>query len=173
MSQNCQLFLQSGHETDFTIADFVSDLRAPTPSAAGELAVVEYGDTKWKIQAFQNRLSGCLKKKVDNMKNKYELLCNRKAFRDPFNKLRQNELLVDSYTKQIQDKVKEKIKDSKTGLSKQVAILDKLSPLKTLSRGYGIIEDNDGKIIHSAGALSVGDKIKIVLQDGEKSAEII
>lgn len=162
-----------GHETDFTIADFVADLRAPTPSAAGELAVPSLDEVKWKIQSSQRRLVMALRKKLSDGKSRYEALKNRKVFREPYDLIRTHILTIDSLIKRMQSKVLLTIKDDKIKLAKYSAGLDKLSPLKTLSRGYSVLEDCDGKIIKSVNELNRGDKIKIILHNGEKNAEIL
>ncbi len=162
-----------GHETDFTIADFVADLRAPTPSAAGELAVPSLDEVKWKIQSSQRRLVMALRKKLSDGKSRYEALKNRKVFREPYDLIRTHILTIDSLVKRMQSKVLLTIKDDKIKLAKYSAGLDKLSPLKTLSRGYSVLEDCDGKIIKSVNELNKGDKIKIILHNGEKNAEIL
>lgn len=162
-----------GHETDFTIADFVADLRAPTPSAAGELAVPSLDEVKWKIQSSQRRLVMALRKKLSDGKSRYEALKNRKVFREPYDLIRTHILTIDSLIKRMQSKVLLTIKDDKIKLAKYSAGLDKLSPLKTLSRGYSVLEDCDGKIIKSVKELNKGDKIKIILHNGEKNAEIL
>ena len=162
-----------GHETDFTIADFVADLRAPTPSAAGELAVPSLDEVKWKIQSSQRRLVMALRKKLSDGKSRYEALKNRKVFREPYDLIRTHILTIDSLIKRMQSKVLLTIKDDKIKLAKYSAGLDKLSPLKTLSRGYSVLEDCDGKIIKSVNELNKGDKIKIILHNGEKNAEIL
>lgn len=162
-----------GHETDFTIADFVADLRAPTPSAAGELAVPSLEEVKWKIQSSQRRLVMALRKKLSDGKSRYEALKNRKVFREPYDLIRTHILTIDSLIKRMQSKVLLTIKDDKIKLAKYSAGLDKLSPLKTLSRGYSVLEDCDGKIIKSVNELNKGDKIKIILHNGEKNAEIL
>ena len=162
-----------GHETDFTIADFVADFRAPTPSAAGELAVPSLDEVKWKIQSSQRRLVMALRKKLSDGKSRYEALKNRKVFREPYDLIRTHILTIDSLIKRMQSKVLLTIKDDKIKLAKYSAGLDKLSPLKTLSRGYSVLEDCDGKIIKSVKELNKGDKIKIILHNGEKNAEIL
>lgn len=162
-----------GHETDFTIADFVADLRAPTPSAAGELAVPSLDEVKWKIQSSQRRLVMALRKKLSDGKSRYEALKNRKVFREPYDLIRTHILTIDSLIKRMQSKVLLTIKDDKIKLAKYSVGLDKLSPLKTLSRGYSVLEDCDGKIIKSVNELNKGDKIKIILHNGEKNAEIL
>ena len=162
-----------GHETDFTIADFVADLRAPTPSAAGELAVPELSDLKWKINNSRQRLSSSLSKKVEIMRNKFNGLKNSRVFRDPYDLIRQRTITVQNFEKQLIDKVKLELKDSRIKLIREVSKLDTLSPLKTLTRGYAIVEKEDKTVITSINDVKTGDCVKLVLQDGEKNASIL
>lgn len=162
-----------GHETDFTIADFVADLRAPTPSAAGELAVPSIDELVWKLQTSQRRLVMALKKKVSEDRNRYEVLRNRKIFKDPYDTIRTHTLTIDTFLKRMYNRVMIVIKDDKISLAKCASGLDKLSPLKTLLRGYSILEDDNGKIVKSVKELKEKDVVKIVLCDGEKKAEIL
>ena len=160
-----------GHETDFTIADFVADLRAPTPSAAAELAVPDIYEVKRKIDTYQDRLRSSLIKKVELMKLRYEKCMASSAFREPLRKINDNYLKIDTYIKHLEGLIKTKQEKVKTKYIKQVAKLDALSPLKTLYRGYSITE-KDGKIIKSKEELGTGDCVEIRFADGRKQAEI-
>ena len=160
-----------GHETDFTIADFVADLRAPTPSAAAELAVPDIYEVKRKVDDYQNRLRNSLIKKVELMKLRYDKCMASSAFREPLRKVNENYQKVDIYIKQLEGFIKNKQEKVKTDYMKQVAKLDTLSPLKTLYRGYSITE-KDGKIIKSKEQLKMGDCIEIRFTDGKKQAEV-
>ena len=161
-----------GHETDFTIADFVADLRAPTPSAAAELAVPDIYEIKQKINQAQNRLKILLSKKLEIMKLRYEKCINSAVFKEPLRIIRDRQLILDSYIKNLEKQIQEKKQQEKTKYVKLVSKLDALSPLKTLTRGYSIIEKND-KIVKSIKDLDSGDKVNLKLVDGEKQAEII
>ena len=161
-----------GHETDFTIADFVADLRAPTPSAAAELAVPDIYEVKQKINQAQNKLKILLSKKLEIIKLRYEKCMNSAVFREPLRIIRDKQLTLDSYIKQLEKHIQEKKQQEKTKYVELVSKLDALSPLKTLTRGYSIIERND-KIIKSVKDLNTGDNIKLKLVDGEKQAEIL
>ena len=161
-----------GHETDFTIADFVADLRAPTPSAAAELAVPDIYEVKQKIIQAQNKLKILLSKKLEIIKLRYEKCMNSAVFREPLRIIRDKQLTLDSYIKQLEKHIQEKKQQEKTKYVELVSKLDALSPLKTLTRGYSIIERND-KIIKSVKDLNTGDNIKLKLIDGEKQAEIL
>ena len=161
-----------GHETDFSISDFVADLRAPTPSAAAELAVPDIYEVKQKINTYQNRLKMALTKKLEIMKLRYDKCMSSSVFREPTRRIQENYIKIDSYVKQLENlinKIKEKNKNKYIEL---VSKLDTLSPLKTLTRGYSIIE-KDGKIVKSTTDLQAEDKILIRLKDGEKQAKII
>ena len=161
-----------GHETDFSISDFVADLRAPTPSAAAELAVPDIYEVKQKINTYQNRLKMALTKKLEIMKLRYDKCMSSSVFRESTRRIQENYIKIDSYVKQLENlinKIKEKNKNKYIEL---VSKLDTLSPLKTLTRGYSIIE-KDGKIVKSTTDLQAEDKISIRLKDGEKQAKII
>ena len=158
-----------GHETDFTIADFVADLRAPTPSAAAELAVANTADIKEGLKKYNNRLCIALNKKLELMKLQYEKIMTSKAFREPYQKIEDAKLKLQNDVKLIYDKVFDKYTKSNNSFTNIISKLDSLSPLKTLSRGYSLVQKN-GKIVKSKNELIKGDIINIRLEDGEKSA---
>lgn len=160
-----------GHETDFTIADFVADLRAPTPSAAAELAVPDIYEVEQKIISYQNRLRMSLIKKVEIMKLRYEKCMSSSVFREPTRKINDNYIKLDTYIKQLENLIKTKQEKEKAKYSELVAKLDAYSPLKTLARGYSITE-KDGKIVKSTKNLKTGDLVNIRLNDGSKDAII-
>ena len=160
-----------GHETDFTIADFVADLRAPTPSAAAELAVPDVYELKQKINNYQNRYRLALKKKIELMRLRYEKCMKSRVFTDPLRKIRDMDVTLDSYVQRLENKMKIIHKDSQSAYIKLVSKLDTLSPLKTLTRGYSLTE-KDNKIVKSAKELKKDDKVKLKFSDGEKDAII-
>lgn len=162
-----------GHETDFTIADFVADLRAPTPSAAGELAVPELKEIKWKINNLRQKFGVILNKKVEIMRARFENLRNNKVLRNPYDTMRQRTLMVQGFEKELINYTNLKVKDYKIELVKLISKLDSLSPLKTLTRGYAIVENDNETVIDSIKNLNEGDIVNIVLQDGKKKASII
>ena len=161
-----------GHETDFSISDFVADLRAPTPSAAAELAVPNVYEVKQKINLYQNRLRLSLVKKVEIMKLRYEKCMSSRVFKEPLRNINDNYLKVDTYIKKLENIIKTKQKEEKTKYVELVAKLDTLSPLKTLTRGYSLVEKNNN-IIKSAKDVNTGDKIDLKFSDGTKQAEIL
>lgn len=162
-----------GHETDFTIADFVADLRAPTPSAAGELAVPDIIEVNWKLESINKRLANSLKKKVESMRLKYVGLKNNKALKDPYDGIRQKMIMIDNFYKNLESNFSLKVKDRHIRVIGLIGRLENLSPLKTMLRGYSIVEGVDGKIIKSVNDLKVNDEVSIRLNDGEKKAKIL
>lgn len=161
-----------GHETDFTIADFVADLRAPTPSAAAELAVPDTEEIKIKLSNYNNRFKLALRKKLELMKLKYEKCMATRAFKEPLQNINEQYIKIDMLVKNMQNSIVSKLKDSKSQASKTISKLDTLSPLKTLTRGYCIAQI-ENKIIKSANDLNKDDKIELKFIDGQKIAKII
>lgn len=161
-----------GHETDFTIADFVADLRAPTPSAAAELAVPDVYELKQKISNYQNRYRLSLKKKIELMKLRYEKCIRSRVFTDPTRNIKDQYIILDSYIKRMDVKIKEIQKNKQTKFVEIVSKLDTLSPLKTLTRGYCLTEKQN-KIVKSVEQLSSDDEINLRFFDGEKKAKVL
>ena len=161
-----------GHETDFSISDFVADFRAPTPSAAAELAVPDIYEVKQKILGYKNRLKISLNKKYEMLKLHYEKLTSSFVFKEPLRIINERSILLDNQVKQIENIIKNKKQSEKERYVKLVSKLDTLSPLKTLTRGYSIIEQK-GKIINSVKELQEGNEIDIQMIDGKAKAKII
>lgn len=161
-----------GHETDFSISDFVADLRAPTPSAAAELAVPDVYEVKQKINSYQNRLRISLVKKVEIMKLRYEKCMMNKVFKDPLQNVHEKYISLDMINKSLQNSINNKVQINKTKMVELITKLDSLSPLKTLTRGYSILE-KDNKIVKSVKSLNINDEISIRLIDGNAKAKVI
>lgn len=161
-----------GHETDFTIADFVADLRAPTPSAAAELAVPNISDVMIKLESYNNRYKLALKKKVEFMRLRYEKCMNSRVFKEPTQKINEKYMLIDIKVKSIQNSITKIYNEKKTNMIKEISKLDALSPLKTLTRGYSIVQMNN-EIVKSVKQLKKDDEIDIRLIDGKTRAKII
>lgn len=162
-----------GHETDFTIADFVADLRAPTPSAAAELAVANIEDVRETLKLYNNRYKVALKKKIELMRLSYEKCMARPAYKNPTQKINEQYMVIDMKVKALQNSMMLKLKEAKTSFVKETAKLDSLSPLKTLTRGYSIVtKQESGKAIKSVDDLNSGEKVNLRLSDGQKTATI-
>ena len=161
-----------GHETDFSISDFVADLRAPTPSAAAEIVVPNIVNIKQNLDTYNIRLKNSLKKKVEIMKMRYEKCMKSRIYTDPLKIVNDNYLKLDIITKSIINSMNKKMQLSKTEAIKNFSKLDALSPLKTLSRGYSILE-KDTRIVKDAQELQKDDIVKIRLINGNKEAKIL
>lgn len=169
---NLPIISAVGHETDFTIADFVADLRAPTPSAAAELAVTDVEELKLKILGYNNRLKLALKKKVELMSLRYEKCMMARVFKEPLQKVNEQYIRIDMIVKSLQHSIVNKYKDIKNEMMTLVSKLDSLSPLKTLTRGYCIAQ-SDGKAIKSINEVNKDQEIDLRFIDGSKRAKII
>lgn len=161
-----------GHETDFTIADFVADLRAPTPSAAAELAVPDIEEIKKKLETYNQRYKTSLKKKIEFMKLRYQKCMSSKVFTDPTAKIKEQYINLDIIIKNLENLITNKVKDSKTKSIELISKLDTLSPLKTLTRGYSIVQ-KDGKTIKSVKELKTNDMLGIRFTDGEIKTKVL
>ncbi len=161
-----------GHETDFTIADFVADLRAPTPSAAAELAVPDIEEIKRKLETYNQRYKNSLKKKIEFMKLRYQKCMASKAFTDPTSKIKEQYINLDIMIKKLETLTTNKVKDLKTKSVELISKLDTLSPLKTLTRGYSIAQ-KQGKTIKSVKEIKKDDTLDIRLIDGEVKTKVL
>ena len=156
-----------GHETDFTIADFAADLRAPTPSAAAELVLPDKAALKFKISNMDVRLRNSLKGIAAKNRHRYEKLRGSIAFRQPYNIIYQYRLKLDVLNRYMQKSLLA-AKESADARYKMLAgKLDALSPLKILARGYGIVKSLDtGMIVKSVSDIGKGSGIEVGLSDG-------
>lgn len=155
-----------GHETDFTICDFVADLRAPTPSAAAELAVPDINEFLLKLLANTSLLKSLLEKRYNTEKAKLDLILNSYLFKNAVTAIIEKRCeQLDILSDRLAFAFKEMVSNNKTKFFEKVARLDALSPLKVLSRGFSVAEAG-GKVISSVKNVNIGDKISLRLNDG-------
>lgn len=159
-----------GHETDFTICDFVADLRAPTPSAAAELAFPIYDELNNKIMTLQRRMQVDLFNCLESYKIKLERLNTSYYFKKPFELINQERLKSDNLNKLLNMYFEKNVQEKQKMLSEVLVKLDAISPIKTLLRGYSIATDNSGKVLHKVSDIDVGDEFRLHLSDGEVTA---
>jgi len=160
-----------GHETDFTIADFVSDLRAPTPSAAAELAVPAVVDIKGYISGINNRLNVGINSFLSNKRYQLKAVCSKISVQGILSGYNQKRMYIDSVLKKAEVAVNNKVYSGREALSVAAAKLHALSPLAVMSRGYSAVF-KDGKTITKLQDIQEGDNIKIYLQDGIVSSTV-
>ena len=161
-----------GHETDFTICDFVADLRAPTPSAAAELAVPDTRELENQLEAYKIRLKGGLEAKYNYLKLRLDGCRNSAVLKNPQNFIidRRTEYL-DRVTERLLFESKNTLQQAENRLNAVVGRLEALSPLKVLSRGFAAVTDKSGAV-SSAKQLKKGDEIKLKFADGSAVCEI-
>ncbi len=162
-----------GHETDYTISDFVADLRAPTPSAAAELCVPSLTDVYGFIETSRSRMYLSLNKNLDLYKNKLESLKSSNVFIYPKRLLEKYEQDVVSYSNNLFSVYERIILRKKESFIKSISALDSLSPLKVLKRGYTFVEDNSGKVIDSISKLNSDDLINLKFADGKANCRVL
>ena len=162
-----------GHETDFSISDFVADLRAPTPSAAAELAVFDVNEVKWKIENYKNNMKILLTKKLNDMKHRYDRVMVSTVFQNPLTNIQTKQQLLDSDIKNLSYAIEKIYNDNKSKFVELASILDSISPLKTLQRGYTVTQTLDGKVIKTSTELNKDDKIYIQFSDNKRLANIL
>lgn len=161
-----------GHETDFSISDFVADLRAPTPSAAAELAVPNITEVKGALTNYQNRYKMALKKKIQFMQLRYEKCLTRRVFKEPLQTIHERIIVLDKRVRSIEHHTQKQIQEKKAFAMKTISKLDALSPLKTLTRGYCITQ-KEGSVVTSVKQVSQNDKLELQFSDGKIGAQVI
>ena len=158
-----------GHQTDFTIADFVADLRAPTPSAAAELVFPDITELNYKINAYKKNLKTLLLAALNLRKKQLSSLKNSYIMKRPLEIVNKRSCELDNYQKELVKLTNDMVKAKKKDFGEIVCKLDVLSPLKTLTRGYSIVRSED-KLIVNADDVKVGDKVNVKLKNGEFDA---
>ena len=158
-----------GHDTDYTIADFVADLRAPTPSAAAELAIPNIIDVKNTIDVYNNRLKQSLLKKLENLQLQYQSSVNK--LKSPQSNINELRLKIDYIVLNIVNNIKNTILNHQNNLHKVDNKLKLVNPLNILDRGYVLVE-KEGAIVRELKKLKKGDLIDIRSKDCKREAEI-
>ncbi len=170
---NCKVPVISavGHETDFTIADLAADLRAPTPSAAAELAAPDITLLYEKISLFEHRLGKAAGDQLDKAADRFIALNARLATQSPEKRLRLNAEKLSSAEKRMEAAYLRYLDRYERMLAEKAARLDSLSPLKVLSRGYSLVYKGE-KLLNSSEIIEKGDKVRISFGSGGAEAEI-
>jgi len=159
-----------GHETDYSISDFVADLRAPTPSAAAELVMPEKKALQEALATYEKRLINCLLFSLKKERDRLSRLQNARCFKKPMELLNQKRQSLDAVERSLILHGKTQVDRYKTSLKTTIAKLNALSPLTVLSRGYGVIQDEAGRLVRSVKGLEPGDKLIITVSDGKFSS---
>lgn len=160
-----------GHETDFTIADLAADLRAPTPSAAAELAVPDREQLLKTVEFYENKLSGNVLSIIDGKTSRLISLNSRLSNSSPENRLKLNAEKLSGIENRLKNAVANKFERCNSELNQKIVKLDSLSPLKVMARGYSLVY-RDGKLLNTSENLNTGDEISIRFGTGSVTAEI-
>ena len=168
---NTPIISAVGHETDTTIADFAADLRAPTPSAAAELAVPELTSLKSFFDASQRVLEKKMIEKTAVLRMRLENYEKSLASLEPVKRIENSKKLLGERERRLRELLKTKIELNSAILEAKISALDNLSPTKIMMRGYSLVYKDD-KLIHSVSELSSGDNISVKLYDGEINAAV-
>lgn len=177
-----------GHETDFTICDFVSDLRAPTPSAAAELAVPDTAELSHKLRLYRDALDTHMLSKLKTDRLTLQSLSEKRVIQSPDSFLQNRRMDIDALTARLalsaerrirtahavldpasaalHHAIKTTVADAGTAFLASAAKLEALNPLSVLTRGYSAVFDRDGKAVRSAAEITVGDTLHLRLSDG-------
>lgn len=161
-----------GHETDFTIADFVSDLRAPTPSAAAELAAPMLEDVKRGLDSVRTRMKSSFEIYVRRLDEKNSLLSSRLQQLSPQNIILKNISETELKKERLEHLYKNYISKKESDLSEKISRLDAMNPLGVLKRGYSVVYNNENKIVQSISELKSGDTVRIRLADGSAHVSV-
>ena len=159
-----------GHETDVTIADYVADLRAPTPSAAAELAVFDFGQFEAQLRGAKELLARGLKRKIDGVRYQTEQYRLKLRLHDPQRQINEKRQRLVSAEDELKRLMERRLSDCRHRLALMSGRLHGQSPLEKLSRGFGFITDEEGRRVDHAASVRPGDRLSIRLADGQIEA---
>lgn len=172
---NCETPVISavGHETDYTIADFVADMRAPTPSAAAELAVADVGLTMERISAYEQTLNRLMRQMVENRRSLLETYKLKLSYLNPISQMNENRQRVLDYEEKLNDVMKMLVVQKRHQMALLAEKLNGLSPLAKMSQGYAYVENENGTPVKSMKSVKKGENLNIHLTDGKIKARVL
>uniref|UniRef100_UPI003FEFC867 exodeoxyribonuclease VII large subunit n=1 Tax=Candidatus Fimenecus sp. TaxID=3022888 RepID=UPI003FEFC867 len=161
-----------GHETDFTICDFVADMRAPTPSAAAELAVPDANELQYALSALKNRMFLNVSSGIADRRSRLEYLTSKGTLKSPDEMLSNRSQRLDTAFSKMLSSYENRIGGKKVEFISAATALSKLDPMSVLMRGFAFVSDKNGKNVYSSQALAKGDKINVRFHDGSAVCEV-
>jgi len=159
-----------GHETDYSISDFVADLRAPTPSAAAELVMPEKRALKENLKVIEKRITASLLNRVKQEKIRFERIRESVSLKRPYDLVNQKRQYLDELERDLIKVCRLRSQEHKNALMVLSGKLDALSPLTVLSRGYAVVQKNSGAVVRSVDDLKHGDEFVVTVSDGKFKA---
>ena len=161
-----------GHETDFTIADFVADLRAPTPSAAAELAVADIHQIENRIAGYEELVNKAFMKVISQKRTVIDNYSMRLKYLNPVSRINEKRITLDRLKERLDDNMSRLLKDYRHKLEVYASRLHGVSPLEKLGQGYSCTQNENGVPVTSVSNISLGDIITTTLKDGEIISQI-
>lgn len=161
-----------GHETDFTICDFVADMRAPTPSAAAELAVPDANELQYALSDLKNRMFLNVSSGIADRRSRLEYLTSKGVLKSPDEMLSNRSQRLDTAFSKMLSSYENRIGGKKVEFISAATALSKLDPMSVLMRGFAFVSDKNGKNVFSSQALAKGDKINVRFHDGSAVCEV-
>lgn len=161
-----------GHETDFTICDFVADMRAPTPSAAAELAVPDANELQYALSALKNRMFLNVSSGIADRRSRLEYLTSKGVLKSPDEMLSNRSQRLDTAFSKMLSSYENRIGGKKVEFISAATALSKLDPMSVLMRGFAFVSDKNGKNVFSSQSLAKGDKINVRFHDGSAVCEV-
>ena len=162
-----------GHEPDVTIADFVADLRAATPSNAAELAVPDQSEVAVWLRQMEGRLAQAMGRKLERARKDLDRAARCRALQDPMNYVDDKRMVLDYQREKLAAGLNAALNRERQRFGQLASKLDALSPLKVLGRGYAIPRKGDGGVVRSVSDVTPGDQLKLRVADGEISCQVV
>ena len=161
-----------GHEPDVTIADFVADVRAATPSHAAEMAVPDQGELRDRLQSARLRMARAQSKELALLRRRLETLAAKRVLTDPLAVIQDKRMLLAHLQKDLGYAAAARLAGPRQRLGTLAASLDAMSPLKVLGRGFALAADSGGRILRRAGDVSPGDAVEVSLAEGRLDCRV-
>lgn len=162
-----------GHETDTTIVDFVADLRAPTPSAAAELAVTDIRDTLGAVSAYREGLRRLMQKRLHESRAQARQMELKLRLDSPASRIRERKMMALSAEERLQERMRRLLERHKLKLAVYIERMRGLSPLEKLNSGYSYVEDGAGHNVRSVRQVREGQEIMVRVKDGGIRAKVL
>ena len=161
-----------GHETDFTLCDFAADMRAPTPSAAAELAVPDMEEILYTVQTADLRLRRAMNQKISVLGERLTRLASSRVLKNPQNVIDDKRMALLAEERMLYDKMQSVLRGKKADLGEKAAKLDALNPLAVLARGYAAVFEENGKVITRTEDVRIGETVMLAMADGKLKATV-
>lgn len=161
-----------GHETDFTISDFVADHRAPTPTGAASLLFPKREDLRWQISSLNDRLSAGLRRRVERERQRLEYVISERFYRLPYEYIGRKDEQRRELSSRLEQSFLYQLQEKAYRLANSTTRLEGLSPLKIMQRGYSFCRDEDGRLVRSVADVREGERLELAFLDGKAWARI-